>query len=184
MVENEVSDHYHQETGTSHHPPLLSFVNGEKDGHEEKGGEKVSQQGKKKGIDDKRGYNAGPSPPSNLPQERFFLFILPESDPDQVEKGKNPRRSPVPKGRNPDPGSEGVPTFSWMDATHKAPARASQKRQVICSALRILAVGLKPPLCNRSDRSDPAKRVMGRPYGERTEAEFQGLILCSFRKSL
>jgi len=92
MVENEVRQTDHQEAGTPHHPPFPALVNGEKDCHEEKGGEKVSQPGKKKGIEQERGRDAGPSLPPDLPQEGFFFWGLPEIDLRQVNEGENPQQ--------------------------------------------------------------------------------------------
>jgi hypothetical protein len=91
MVKNEIGNDNHQKAGTSHYPPLLPFVNGEEDGHEQKGGEKVSPQGKKKGIEQESGHDAGPSLPPDLPQKRLILFAPPEGDLHQVNKGENPK---------------------------------------------------------------------------------------------
>jgi len=101
MVENQVGDGDHQEAGAPRYPPLPALVNGEEDRHEEKGGQEVSQKGEKKGIDQERSHDTGPSLPPDLPEEGFFLFILPEGDLDQVNQGENSQKKTGPKGEKP-----------------------------------------------------------------------------------
>jgi hypothetical protein len=101
MVENQVRNSDYQETGTPRYPPPPALVNGEKGSHEEKGGQEISQKGEKKSIDQERSHDPGASLPPDLPQEGFFLFILPEGDLDQVNQGDNSQEKTGPEGKKP-----------------------------------------------------------------------------------
>jgi hypothetical protein len=48
-----------------------------------------------------------------------------------------PRRKAVPKGRKPEPGSEGVPSLRMNDPQHTDTAKVIQKKQATCSAIFI-----------------------------------------------